>query len=246
MPSFKTPNDHQMPRRRISLRGSVLARIVVFAVLVGLIYVQGWLRHTAEVREVHGPARSKSQPAVYPSSHRDAPDSTRSDNGTDNGGVSHRTSSGPKKTGSPSETGAGGSSGNSGSGRAPNPPHGEETAPRTDASAGSQPHSSDIKPVEVSGITIRDREKGIVFQGTVNLQPTLDRIAAGRHLEHRNDGTVFGNREKRLPRKPKGYYREYVHPTPGLRGPGPQRLVIGEEGEVYYTPDHYRTFRRVQ
>ena len=238
MPNFKTPNDHHSQRRRISLRGSVLARIVVFAVLVGLIYVQGWLRHTAEVREVHGPARSKSQPAVYPTSHRDATDTTRSDNGTDNGSgngeVSHRTSSGPKKAGSSSETGTGGSSGKSSSGRAPNP------------SAGPQPRSSDIKPVEVSGITIRDREQGVVFQGTVNLQPTLDRIAAGRHLEHRNDGTVFGNREKRLPRKPKGYYREYVHPTPGLRGPGPQRLVIGEEGEVYYTPDHYQTFRRVQ
>jgi guanyl-specific ribonuclease Sa len=56
---------------------------------------------------------------------------------------------------------------------------------------------------------------------------------------------VFQNREKRLPQKPAGYYREWVHPTPGLRGPGPQRIVTGKEGEIYYSPDHYETFRRL-
>jgi guanyl-specific ribonuclease Sa len=62
---------------------------------------------------------------------------------------------------------------------------------------------------------------------------------------HRNDGAEFQNRERRLPKRPAGYYREWVHPTPGLGGPGPQRIVTGGEGEIYYTPDHYRTFERL-
>lgn len=39
-----------------------------------------------------------------------------------------------------------------------------------------------------------------------------------------------------------GYYNEFVHPTLGARGAGPQRIVRGRGGELYYTPDHYKTF----
>lgn len=35
---------------------------------------------------------------------------------------------------------------------------------------------------------------------------------------------------------------EYVHPTPGVDGPGPQRIVVGKCGEMYYTADHYEAF----
>nr|EKW6799036.1 hypothetical protein [Pseudomonas aeruginosa] len=31
-----------------------------------------------------------------------------------------------------------------------------------------------------------------------------------------------------LPVKPAGYYTEYVHPTPGVTGPGAQRIVVGK------------------
>jgi filamentous hemagglutinin len=78
-----------------------------------------------------------------------------------------------------------------------------------------------------------------------DLKSTLDRIARHQHFPHRNDGAVFGNREGLLPSQPRGYYREYVHPTPGVAGPGGQRVVIGQSGEVYYTLDHYKTFTRV-
>jgi len=78
-----------------------------------------------------------------------------------------------------------------------------------------------------------------------DLPQTLQRISAGRSFPHRNDGAVFQNRERRLPRKPEGYYHEYVHPTPGEHGPGAQRVILGDGGEIYYTPDHYRTFIRV-
>jgi len=66
---------------------------------------------------------------------------------------------------------------------------------------------------------------------TVDLGPTLDRIARGERFPHRNDGTIFRNREGLLPAKREGYYREYVHPTPNVPGPGPQRIVIGEGGD---------------
>lgn len=94
----------------------------------------------------------------------------------------------------------------------------------------------------INGVRVTDRATGKVLQGTVDLKPTLDRIAAGTKLSHRNDGAVFGNREGRLPKQPAGYYREFVHPTPGVNGPGPQRIVTGRGGEVFYTPDHYGTF----
>lgn len=81
-----------------------------------------------------------------------------------------------------------------------------------------------------------------VFSGRVDLGPTLDRIARGEKYPHRNDGSVFGNREGRLPKKPRDWYREYVVPTPGEKGPGPQRIILGRDGEAFYTPDHYRTF----
>lgn len=79
----------------------------------------------------------------------------------------------------------------------------------------------------------------------LDIQNTLDRIKAGQPYPHRNDGTEFYNRESLLPARSSGYYTEYVHPSPGIRGPGPQRVVIGKGGEIYYTPDHYRTFIRI-
>lgn len=62
---------------------------------------------------------------------------------------------------------------------------------------------------------------------------------------HRQDGGVFGNREGRLPRKPRGWYREYTVETPGLRHRGARRIVTGGDPprEWYYTDDHYDSFR---
>jgi len=75
-----------------------------------------------------------------------------------------------------------------------------------------------------------------------DLEPTLDRIKNGVRFPHRNDGSIFQNREGLLPTKPAGYWKEYVHPTPGGRSPGAQRVVIGQNREIFFTPDHYRTF----
>ncbi|WP_261558046.1 ribonuclease domain-containing protein [Frankia tisae] len=56
---------------------------------------------------------------------------------------------------------------------------------------------------------------------------------------------VYQNRSNALPAQPLGYYREVdVWPGPGPRGT--QRLIIGGNNEVWYSPDHYATFRRVR
>lgn len=76
-------------------------------------------------------------------------------------------------------------------------------------------------------------------------QSTIRLIEHGGPYPYQRDGTVFHNYEKRLPRQRSGYYREYTVHTPGMRGRGARRIVSGSGGELYYTDDHYRTFRRV-
>ncbi|MFC4908803.1 ribonuclease domain-containing protein [Actinomadura gamaensis] len=76
-------------------------------------------------------------------------------------------------------------------------------------------------------------------------QRTLKLIAAGGPFPYRKDGTTFGNRERRLPAEPNGYYREYTVPTPGSGDRGARRVIAGKGGERYYTQDHYRSFVRV-
>lgn len=77
---------------------------------------------------------------------------------------------------------------------------------------------------------------------------TLDLIGRGGPFPYGRDGTVFQNRERRLPERPRGYYREYTVPTPGSRDRGARRIVSGgDPPEVfYYTDDHYRSFRAVE
>lgn len=75
---------------------------------------------------------------------------------------------------------------------------------------------------------------------------TLARIKKGGPFPYKRDGVVFNNFERRLPVKERGYYREYTVPTPGARDRGARRIVAGRNGELYYTDDHYRTFRRIQ
>lgn len=74
---------------------------------------------------------------------------------------------------------------------------------------------------------------------------TLTLIADGGPFPYRQDDSVFQNRERILPRKPSGYYREYTVETPGLNHRGARRIVAGQEGELFYTDDHYETFRQV-
>ena len=81
-------------------------------------------------------------------------------------------------------------------------------------------------------------------------QATAERIRRGGPFPYAKDGTVFGNRERLLPGKPRGHYREYTVKTPGSRDRGARRIVCGgerpTEPEVcYYTADHYASFARI-
>ena len=74
---------------------------------------------------------------------------------------------------------------------------------------------------------------------------TLRLIAAGGPYPHRQDGGVFGNREGRLPDRPRGYYREFTVETPGAGNRGARRIIAGGQPPetCYYTDDHYESFR---
>ncbi|HTG97742.1 MAG TPA: ribonuclease domain-containing protein [Burkholderiales bacterium] len=74
---------------------------------------------------------------------------------------------------------------------------------------------------------------------------TLALIKAGGPFPYAKDGAVFGNREGQLPKRNRGYYREYTVRTPGAKDRGARRIVAGVPGEYYYTDDHYQTFRRI-
>lgn len=82
-------------------------------------------------------------------------------------------------------------------------------------------------------------------------QETHRLVLAGGPFPYAKDGTVFGNRERLLPRKARGFYREYTVKTPGARNRGARRLVCGgvppTTPEVcYYTDDHYASFKRIR
>ena len=77
-------------------------------------------------------------------------------------------------------------------------------------------------------------------------QQTLQSIKRGGPFGFERDGVVFGNYERRLPPRQRGYYREYTVPTPGVRNRGARRIVAGAGAEYYYSDDHYRSFRRIR
>lgn len=84
----------------------------------------------------------------------------------------------------------------------------------------------------------------------VEARETYGRILSGGPYSYERDGVVFGNRERILPARPRGYYHEYTVRTPGASGRGARRIVCGGPERApdacYYTEDHYRSFRRIR
>ena len=101
--------------------------------------------------------------------------------------------------------------------------------------------------VQVRDATADPRQSGAlaVAQLPPEARTTLRLIESGGPFPYAKDGSTFGNRERRLPPKPRDYYREYTVPTPGSQERGARRIVTGGGGERYYTHDHYRTFKRI-
>lgn len=93
--------------------------------------------------------------------------------------------------------------------------------------------------------------------------PVIEDIEAGGPYDYpRNDGVRFQNREQILPDEDRDYYREFTVETPGSTDRGARRLVVGGCGRqtstkpvritacsttnpIYWTDDHYESFRRV-
>lgn len=76
------------------------------------------------------------------------------------------------------------------------------------------------------------------------------RIIAGGPFRYSKDGIVFGNRERILPRHPRGFYREYTVPTPNQRDRGARRIVCGGKDDrqpetCFYSEDHYQSFQQI-
>ncbi|MEU9703601.1 ribonuclease domain-containing protein [Streptomyces sp. NPDC047981] len=107
------------------------------------------------------------------------------------------------------------------------------------AQSGTSP--APVAPTGSSGLaTVRVAELPDEARATLRL------IERGGPFPYAKDGATFSNFERILPRRERGYYREYTVRTPGERDRGARRLVTGRGGEVYYTDDHYETFREVR
>lgn len=84
----------------------------------------------------------------------------------------------------------------------------------------------------------------------VQAQDVHRRIVAGGPFRYAKDGVVFGNRERILPRQPRGFYHEYTVATPGERDRGARRIVCGGKDlqrpeTCFYTADHYQSFQQI-
>jgi len=77
--------------------------------------------------------------------------------------------------------------------------------------------------LDLSGITDPLEQQAILS--------AVSRLNSGAPLPYPRDGTVFHNREARLPAAPPAFYREYTVPT---------------SGGIYYSPDHYGSFQRLR
>lgn len=95
------------------------------------------------------------------------------------------------------------------------------------------------------------REPAVALSGLpAQAQEVHRRILSGGPFRYDKDGSVFGNRERILPREPRGFYREYTVPTPGERDRGARRIVCGgkdtrQPETCFYTKDHYQSFHPI-
>lgn len=84
---------------------------------------------------------------------------------------------------------------------------------------------------------------------------TLSLIRKGGPFPYAKDGSTFSNRERILPKQPRGYYREFTVKTPRSRDRGARRIICGgATGKLsaqtfetcYYTDDHYASFKKIK
>lgn len=105
-----------------------------------------------------------------------------------------------------------------------------------------------VPPQGVQAREASRRPVGVILASELPPQAreTLMLIREGGPFPYGRDGSVFANRERLLPAAPQGSYREYTVRTPGRRDRGARRIVSAAGGELYYTADHYRSFRLIR
>jgi ribonuclease T1 len=132
------------------------------------------------------------------------------------------------------------------------------TAASAGATAAAVPGTAAAAPGTAAGTTATaesgqpavDPASGLAVVGVRDLpaeaSATIARIGAAGPYPYAQDGAVFQNREGLLPPRPAGWYREYTVTTPGSTDRGARRIVAGEDGTLYWTDDHYQSFRVIR
>ena len=100
-------------------------------------------------------------------------------------------------------------------------------------------------PTRAGPTTVDGLQVIYVDQLPPEARDTLRLIERGGPFPYEKDGAVFQNREGILPAKRRGYYHEYTVITPGENDRGARRIVTGSRDELYYTDDHYDSFKRI-
>ena len=109
---------------------------------------------------------------------------------------------------------------------------------RTDTASAPAPRAGASTPVSgLPTVKAQDLPKEAIT--------VLELIDKGGPFAYKQDGQTFRNAENLLPKQATGYYREYTVRTPGSADRGTRRLVVGRDGDIYYTADHYESFRQV-
>jgi ribonuclease T1 len=115
------------------------------------------------------------------------------------------------------------------------------TADGTPATARDTPTATVASTTPVSGLpTVAESRLPQPARDTLAL------IRAGGPFPYAEDGQTFQNREGVLPDRARGYYREYTVKQGRGGDRGPLRIVRGQRGDLYWTDDHYDSFRQVQ
>ena len=120
----------------------------------------------------------------------------------------------------------------------------QRTTPQ--AAQSTAPATKTTTPTTTTTAAQTDAASGLPVAPLSSLPPeaaqTVALIADDGPFPYQKDGAVFGNFEGLLPDRPSGYYREYTVRTPGESDRGARRIVAGNDGELYYTADHYESF----
>ena len=131
------------------------------------------------------------------------------------------------------------------------------TSEQNDAEPGESPTTAQVLPPTTRGPPTTQRPVPTTVYQYSNLAAisvdelpdeaieTLRLIDDGGPYPYSQDDGTFGNFEGRLPDQNRGYYREYTVDTPGLSHRGALRIVSGQDGDLYWTDDHYDSFAEI-